>query len=205
MRFRLVPRDEGFYALFNQAAENLAESARLLRDLLDDPSNAEVIVAAINACERRGDELTRTVLRRLNASFVTPFDREDIHALTEELDDVVDDIHAAADLLVLHGVDEALPEMRDLARILVRAAETNVQLISKLPSLRNVEGDLEEIDRLESEADHVYRRSVARLFSGEYKAFAVLKWKDVVEALEGSVNAIENISDIVESIVLKHA
>jgi predicted phosphate transport protein (TIGR00153 family) len=205
MRFRLVPRDEGFYALFNQAAENLAESARLLRDLLDDPSNAEVIVAAINACERRGDELTRTVLRRLNASFVTPFDREDIHALTEELDDVVDDIHAAADLLVLHGVDEALPEMRDIARILVRAAETNVQLISKLPSLRNVEGDLEEIDRLESEADHVYRRSVARLFSGEYKAFAVLKWKDVVEALEGSVNAIENISDIVESIVLKHA
>jgi predicted phosphate transport protein (TIGR00153 family) len=205
MRFRLVPRDEGFYVLFNEAAENLAESARLLRDLLDDPSNAEVTVAAINACERRGDELTRTVLRRLNASFVTPFDREDIHALTEEIDDVVDDIHAAADLLVLHGVDEALPEMRDIARILVRAAETNVQLIAKLPSLRNVEGDLEEIDRLESEADHVYRRSVARLFSGEYKAFAVLKWKDVVEALEGSVNAIENISDIVESIVLKHA
>lgn len=205
MRFRLVPRDESFYVLFNEAAENLAESARLLRDLLDDPSNAEVKVAAINACERRGDELTRTVLRRLNASFVTPFDREDIHALTEEIDDVVDDIHAAADLLVLHGVDEALPEMRDIARILVRAAETNVQLISKLPSLRNVEGDLEEIDRLESEADHVYRRSVARLFSGEYKAFAVLKWKDVVEALEGSVNAIENISDIVESIVLKHA
>ena len=205
MRFRLVPRDDSFYVLFNEAAENLAESARLLRDLLDDPSNAEVKVAAINACERRGDELTRTVLRRLNASFVTPFDREDIHALTEEIDDVVDDIHAAADLLVLHGVDEALPEMRDIARILVRAAETNVQLISKLPSLRNVEGDLEEIDRLESEADHVYRRSVARLFSGEYKAFAVLKWKDVVEALEGSVNAIENISDIVESIVLKHA
>ena len=205
MRFRLVPRDEGFYVLFNEAAENLAESARLLRDLLDDPSHAEVTVAAINACERRGDELTRTVLRRLNASFVTPFDREDIHALTEEIDDVVDDIHAAADLLVLPGVDEALPEMRDIARILVRAAETNVQLIAKLPSLRNVEGDLEEIDRLESEADHVYRRSVARLFSGEYKAFAVLKWKDVVEALEGSVNAIENISDIVESIVLKHA
>ncbi|HZR14288.1 MAG TPA: DUF47 family protein [Acidimicrobiia bacterium] len=205
MRFRLVPRDEGFYLLFNEAAENLAEAARLLRDLLDDPANAEVTVAAINACERRGDELTRTVLRRLNASFVTPFDREDIHALTEEIDDVVDDIHAAADLLVLHGVDEALPEMRDIARILVRAAEANVQLIGKLPSLRNMDGDLEEIDRLESEADHVYRRSVARLFSGEYKAFAVLKWKDVVEALEGSVNAVENISDIVESIVLKHA
>lgn len=205
MRFRLVPRDEGFYPLFNDAARNLADSARLLRELVDSFPDGEKSLKRINECERRGDELTREILRRLHSSFVTPFDREDIHALTEELDDAVDDIQAAADLLILHNVDKPLPEMRDLADILVQAAETNCLLVAKLPTLRGLDRELEEIDQLETAADKVYRRSVAHLFSGEFKAFAVLKWKDVVDAVEGSVNSIENISDIVESIALKHA
>jgi predicted phosphate transport protein (TIGR00153 family) len=205
VRFRLVPRDEGFYPLFNDAAGNLAESARLLRELVDAFPDGEKSLKRINECERRGDELTREILRRLHSSFVTPFDREDIHALTEELDDAVDDIQAAADLLILHNVDKPLPEMRDLADILVQAAETNCLLVAKLPTLRGLERELEEIDQLETAADKVYRRSVAHLFSGKFKAFAVLKWKDVVDAVEGSVNSIENISDIVESIALKHA
>jgi predicted phosphate transport protein (TIGR00153 family) len=215
VRFRLVPRDDGFYPLFDDAAENVAECARRFRDLLDhysddpraEPSTRDVekLVNLINDCELHGDDLTRTILRRLNSSFVTPFDREDIHALTEELDDVVDEMQAAADLLVLHRVEKPLPEVRDLADILVKAAEANVTLIAKLPRLRDMEGDLEVIGQLESEGDRIYRRLVAHLFSGEFKAFAVLKWKDIVEAIEKSVNAIENISDIVESIVLKHA
>jgi predicted phosphate transport protein (TIGR00153 family) len=215
MRFRLVPRDDGFYPLFNEAAENVAECARRLRELLDLFSedggsvsgnrDLEKLVNLVTDCEQRGDELTRTILRRLNSSFVTPFDREDIHALAEELDDVVDEMQAAAELLVLHRVEKPLPEARDLVDILVKAAEANVALVAKLPRLRDVEGELEAIGRLETEADHIYRRSVAHLFSGDFKAFAVLKWKDIVEAIEASVNAIENISDIVESIVLKHA
>jgi hypothetical protein len=215
VRFRLVPRDDGFYPLFDEAAENVAECARRFRDLLDhysdDPRaepatrDVEKLINLINDCELHGDELTRTILRRLNSSFVTPFDREDIHALTEELDDVVDEMQAAADLLVLHRVEKPLPEVRDLADILVKAADANVALIAKLPRLRDMEGDLEVIGQLESEGDRIYRRLVAHLFSGEFKAFAVLKWKDIIEAIEKSVNAIENISDIVESIVLKHA
>jgi predicted phosphate transport protein (TIGR00153 family) len=215
VRFRLFPRDDGFYPLFDDAAENVAECARRFRDLLDNYSDdstlepetrdVERLVNLIRDCESRGDEITREILRRLNKSFVTPFDREDIHALTEELDDVVDEMQAAADLLVLHRVTKPLPEVRDLADILVKAAEANVALISKLPRLRDMDPELEAIGRLESEGDHVYRRLVAHLFSGEFKAFNVLKWKDVVEAIENSVNAIENISDIVESIVLKHA
>ncbi len=215
MRFRLVPRDDGFYPLFNDAAENVAECARRLRELLNhfaedsrlnaDGHDLEKLANLVSDCEQHGDDLTRTILRRLNSSFVTPFDREDIHALTEELDDVVDEMQAAADLLVLHRVEKPLPEVRDLADILVKAAEANVALIAKLPKLRDVESELEAIGRLESEADRVYRRSVAHLFGGEFKAFTVLRWKDVVEAIEASVNAIENISDIVESIVLKHA
>ncbi len=203
MRFRLVPRDEGFYPLFNEAAQNLADSAELLRNLLDF-SDVDENLKRIIECERRGDELTRAILVRLNSSFVTPFDREDIHALTEELDDAVDDIQAAADLLILHNVEKPLPEMRELADILVQAAETTSLLIAKLPTLRGLDRELEEVDQLESAADKVYRRSVAKLFSGKYKAFEVLKSKDIVEAIEGSVNSIENISDIVESIALKH-
>ncbi len=143
VRFRLVPRDEGFFPLFNEAAENVAECARRLRDLLDhfavdapleaDGRDLEKLVTLIGDCERRGDELTRTILSRLNSSFVTPFDREDIHALTEELDDVVDEMQAAADLLVLHRVEKPLPEVRDLADVLVKAAEASVALIAKLP------------------------------------------------------------------------
>jgi uncharacterized protein len=215
MRFRLVPRDDGFYPLFNDAAENVAECARRLRELLDlfsdDITTAsasrdlEKLVNLVTDCEQRGDELTRTILRRLHSSFVTPFDREDIHALAEELDDVVDEMQAAAELLVLHRVEKPLPEVRDLADILVKAAEANVALIAKLPRLRDMDSELEAIGRLESEGDRVYRRLIAHLFSGEFKAFNVLKWKDIVEAVEQSVNNIENISDIVESIVLKHA
>lgn len=205
MRFRLVPRDDGFFPLFDQAADNVAESARLLRDLLDEFEDVHAKHARIIDCEQRGDELTRTILRRLDSSFVAPFDREDIHALTEQLDDVVDDIQAVSELLLLHDVDEPLGEVRELADVLVKAADANVALIGKLAKLRGIEAELEAVDRLESEADRIYRRTVAHLFSGDFNAFDVLRWKDIVEAIEHSVNKLEGVSDIVEGIALKHS
>jgi predicted phosphate transport protein (TIGR00153 family) len=205
VRFRLVPRDEQFFPLFEEAAENLADGARLLRDLIDQFEDVHAKHARINDCERRGDELTRTILRRLDSSFVAPFDREDIHALTEQIDDVVDDIQAVSELLLLHDVDEPITEVRELTDVLVKAAEANVTLIGKLARLRGLEPDLEAIDRLESEADKIYRRSVAHMFSGDFNAFDVLRWKDIVEAIEDSVNGLENISDIIRGIALKHS
>ena len=205
MRFRLVPTDEGFFPLFNQAAENLAEGARRLRDLLDDYEDVRGKHARIDECERRGDQLTHAILRRLDASFVTPFDREDIHALTEKLDDVVDDIQAVSELLLLHDVEEPLAGVRDIVDVLVKAAEANVALIAKLPRLKGLEADLEAIDKLESEADRLYRQTVAHLFSGDFNAFDVLRWKDIVEAIEDAVNKVEGVSDIVEGIALKHS
>ena len=205
MRFRLVPRDDGFFPLFDQAAGNLAEGARLLRDLLDDFEDVHAKHERINACERRGDEVTSTILRRLDQSFVAPFDREDIHALTEQMDDVIDDIQAVSELLLLHDVDTPLDEVRELADVLVKAAEANVALIGKLSKLRGIESELQAVDRLESEADRIYRRSVAHLFSGDFNAFDVLRWKDIVEAIEESVNGLEKIGDIVEGIALKHS
>ena len=204
MRFRLVPRDDGFFPLFDQAAGNVSEAARLLRDLIDEFEDVHAKHERINACERRGDEVTNTILRRLDQSFVAPFDREDIHALAEQMDDVVDDIQAVSELLLLHDVDEPLDEIRELSDVLVKAAEANVALIGKLSKLRGIESELQAVDRLESEADRIYRRSVARLFSGDFNAFDVLRWKDIVEAIEESVNGLEKIGDIVESIALKH-
>lgn len=191
--------------MFEQAADNIVECAGALIKLLNELSDGEAILSTIVDIERRNDEVTRDILRRLNQSFVTPFDREDIHALTEELDDAIDDILAAADLLVLHRVAKPLSEMLELADTLSQTAETNAAMIRKLPGLKDMDPELEAIDQLESAADRAYRRCVARLFSGEYDALEVLRIKDVVEAIESSVNRLENVSDIVESIQLKHA
>jgi len=205
MRFRLIPRDRGFYPLFEQAAATLLEAAQRLHGVFDDFTDVQSKHREIKACESRGDDTTREILRRLNSTYVTPFDREDIHALAEKIDDVLDTIQATSDLLVLHNITEPLPEMGELAIILQQASEHVVTLMGKLEALRGLEPELEAIDTLESAADAVYRRTVAKLFSGDYKPRDILRWKDVVESLEESVNQVEDISNIVETIVLKHA
>jgi hypothetical protein len=204
-RFRLVPSDERFYALFNQCTLNIAECARRLRDTVEDVTDIDKKHQAVVECEHRGDELTRAILQRLDVTFVTPFDREDIHALAEKLDDVVDDMLAVSDLLQLLSVGSVLPDFKEQADLLVQIADQTVGLIGRLSTMQGAAPFLEGIDALEREADTVYRRSLGRLFSGAYEALVVLKWKDIVQAMEAAINTIEDVSDIVESIVLKHA
>jgi uncharacterized protein len=203
VRFRLLPTDDKFFALFDQAAANASECARRLRDIIasDRPEGHE----GINDCEHQGDEITRTILQRLNSTFVTPFDREDIHALAESFDDVVDDIQTVSQLMLLTQVSGSLPEMREQADLLVVMAEEAEALIGRLESMKGVQPHLDAIDAQESEGDAIYRRILTRLYSGELDALEVLRWKGIVEALEGALNTIEDISDVVESIVLKHA
>ena len=205
MRFRLVPSDDEFVKLFQQAATNAAECAERLRDVIHDLHALEEGHARVVECEHRGDELTRTILRRLSSTFVTPFDREDIHALAEELDDVVDEMLTVSHLLRLVRIDDPLPELKEQADILVQMAHQAVGLINHLEPMRGIEPYLDAIDRLESEGDSVYRRIQARLFSGEYDALTVLMWKDIVTAMEDALNTVEDVSNVVESIVLKHA
>ncbi|HVW33490.1 MAG TPA: DUF47 family protein, partial [Acidimicrobiia bacterium] len=159
----------------------------------------------LSVCERRGDELTDRILHRLHETIVPPFDSEDIHNLAEHVDDVVDDMDKAGKLLLLHQVTEPLSEFLELGDLLVKSAEANAALFSKLPTFRNFGPELDAIDRLESEADRVYRRSVARLFSGEFGALDVLKYKGIAEVIEAAVNRIETVSDVIEGIALKHA
>jgi predicted phosphate transport protein (TIGR00153 family) len=203
VRFRLLPTDDGFFGLFDQAAANASECARRLRAVVVD--GAAGGHELINECEHQGDEITRTILQRLNSTFVTPFDREDIHALAESFDDVVDDIQTVSQLMLLTHLTDPLPEMAEQADLLVRMAEEAEKLINQLESMKGVQPHLDAIDSQESEGDAVYRRILSRLYSGEVEAIEVLRVKGIVEALEGAMNTIEDISDVVEAIVLKHA
>jgi predicted phosphate transport protein (TIGR00153 family) len=202
MRFRLLPTDDRFFELFDAAAQNAADCAGHLRQLIQDDAQSH---DGVVACERKGDELTQEILKRLDASFVTPFDREDIHALAEELDDVVDDMHAVAARLRLTVHGPAIPELKEQADLLVQMADEQVALIRKLSTMKQAGDQLASIDRLESQGDTVYREALGRLFSGEYEALDVLRWKDIIEAMEVALNTIEDVSNVVESIVLKHA
>lgn len=204
MRFRLVPSDDRFFDLFSDSARNAEECARRLVDVVSG-DDRKAAFDRVMECERRGDQLTTDILHRLDTTFVTPFDREDIHALAEELDDVVDDIYQVGALLRIIPVGEPLPELVEQAELCVKMAAEVASLIDRLESMKDMKGLLESIDRLESEGDAIYRRAIKRLFSGEFDALDVIKWKDVISAMEASLNALEDIGDVVESIVLKHA
>jgi predicted phosphate transport protein (TIGR00153 family) len=207
VRFRLLPSDDKFFDLFNAAATNVAECSRRLGELVGQPGpGGAATIDAVIACERRGDDLTRDILRRLNTSFVTPFDREDIHALAEELDDVVDDVLEVALRLDLGDRDVgAMPELKEQADVLVAMADAVAKLVAGLRSMDGLQPLLDEVDRLESEGDAIYRQALRRLYSVEFKPRATLYWKDVVETMEHALDTMEDISDVVEAIALKHA
>jgi predicted phosphate transport protein (TIGR00153 family) len=205
MKFRIIPRDQGFFELFDNAAANTAEAARLLLKLFTDFHDPEAASAEIRQREHEGDEITHQVMRALNTTFVTPFDREDIYKLATGVDDILDGIEAVADMLVLHRIEEPLPEMRQQADVLARATDQTYQAMTGLRSLSGLDPYWVEINRLENEGDRVYRKTVARLFSGDYKAMDVLKWKDLVDQLEAAIDDCEDVANTLESIVLKHA
>jgi uncharacterized protein len=204
MKFRLLPTDEGFFSLFDDAAANVATCAGALARLLADPAGSPAVAEVIDG-ERRGDAITGQILKRLDTSFVTPFDREDIHALAEEIDDVVDDMQTVAQRVELLAVGRTVPWLTRQADLLVALAAEAVGLMGKLKSMKGLGPHLEAIDRLESEGDRIYNEALAHLFSGEFDALDVLRWKDLVEAMEAAINTMEDIGDVVESIMLKHA
>jgi predicted phosphate transport protein (TIGR00153 family) len=205
MRFQIIPREQGFYELFQKAAENLSDAASLLLKLFNDFRDPEAAHSEIRQREHEGDEITHEIIRALNTTFVTPFDREDIHRLASRIDDILDGIEAVADLLVLHHIERPLPEMAQQADVLARAADQTYQAMLGLRGFSGLEPHWVEINRLENEGDRVYRKTVAHLFSGDFQAMDVLKWKDLVDQLEAAIDGCEDVANTLESIVLKHA
>jgi len=205
VRFRLTPREDSYYDMFADSANNLVTGVRLLVELIGDGGNREGIAEKMRACEHAGDELTHAIMRRLNESFITPFDREDIYRLASSLDDVMDFMDAAADLVMLYQIDELPHDVVNQVEVLERAAELTAAAMPRLRGMKDLSEYWIEINRLENQGDQVYRRLLAELFSGEYDALTVLKFKEVVDQLEAAADAFEKVANTVESIAVKES
>lgn len=205
MRFRIRPVESSFYDLFTESAEHLVHGANLLATTLDPQSDHAAIAEQMREAEHRADETTHKIIRTVNSTFVTPFDREDIYRLASNLDDVMDDMDECVDLMSLYGVDEMPKQFADQVDVLQRAAQLTAEAMPRLRTMTDLEEYWIEINRLENQGDRSYRRILAELFGGKYKALQVLKIKDIVGALESSIDALESVANTVEQIVVKES
>jgi uncharacterized protein len=204
-RFRFIPREESFYDLFVKQAEILVHGSDTLQDLVTNWDGVEAKARLLHDIEHELDEVTHEVMRRLNTTFVTPLDREDIHELGSRMDEVMDHMDAAGDLLVLHKIEKPLPEMRAQADLLQSACGTTLLAMQTLPQFDRLAEYWVEINRLENEGDRMYRRAIADLFGGDFKAMDVLKWKDILDELEAAMDEVEDVANTLEGIALKQA
>ncbi len=204
MVLRLFPREESFFGLFNLAAENILQAARMLRDLVDDFRDVEPKAEAIKAVEDRGDEITHEIIDRLNRTFVTPFDREDIYELAKQLDNVLDWIEAAAARMAVYRIARPTREAQELAHIILNVCEALVEAIGNLRRLERLDGPVREINRLENLADHVQRDAVAALFASSASAIDVVKWKEIYDTLEEATDQAEDAANVLDSIHTKN-
>ncbi len=205
VRLRLRPVDTSFYDLFTQSAQHLVDGAELLAEMLADSSDKVAVAERMRAAEHAADESTHAIVRKVNSTFVTPFDREDIYALGSGLDDVMDMMDEAVDLILLYEVGFLPVELSEQVGVLQRCAELTAEAMPRLQSMKSLEDYWIEINRLENTGDKLHRRMLANLFSGEYKTIDVLKLKDVEESLEGAIDAFETVANIVEQIAVKES
>jgi predicted phosphate transport protein (TIGR00153 family) len=203
--FRLTPRDNAFYEYFTDAGRNVAESAEALTGLLDPNANREAIAKTLREREHTGDAITHRIMRQINTSFVTPFDRDDIYRLASALDDVVDEMEAAADFIVLADVGTLPPLMLEMIQLLQRSANETAEAMSRLRTLRDLEPYWIEVNRLENEADRLYRKLLSKLFSGAYDALTMMKLREVADGLEEAADALEHVAHAVETIAVKES
>jgi uncharacterized protein len=201
----LVPRDRQYFDLFEEAAGNVLRAAKLLDTMLGSfPEHGE-IAREILLCEQDGDRITHDIIRRLNETFVTPIDREDILALASGLDDIVDYTEEVADYLGLYKIEAPMAQAQQLARVLHDACR---QLVEAMPRLRGF-GDLShyiiEIHRLENDGDRITRDAMAALFDNGVDPMVVIRWKDIFERLESAIDATEHVANLLEGIVIKNA
>ncbi|HSA93648.1 MAG TPA: DUF47 family protein [Terriglobales bacterium] len=202
---RIIPRETKFFDMFADMSGNLTEGARLLTELLADFQQVDGRVQALKGIEHRGDEMTHSILVKLNQTFITPFDREDIHRLASSLDDVLDLIYAAGERILMYKITEAPPEARELARIIVLQSEQIAKAVVMLEKHNHVLDYCVEINRLENEADRLARAGIGRLFDEERDPIRLIKIKELYEVLETATDRGEDVANVLESVVLKSA
>ena len=204
-KFSLIPREEKFYADFLSMADQLRYGARLLEEMFSIEPPAADKAHEIREVEHKCDFLTHEIIQRLNRTFVTPIDREDIHAMARALDDVMDAIDDVATLIPLYRISTVKPGVRDMTRIIGTSTDQIVIAVQALEKKRN--GVLEaavEINRLENEADRAHQRAVGQLFDEERDPIAVMKWKEILDMLERTTDRCEDVANLLENIVVKH-
>jgi predicted phosphate transport protein (TIGR00153 family) len=204
-RFSLLPKEEQYFSFFAQMTSYIYDAAHALVEMLNDKGDTYgEHLKGIKAIEHQCDDLTHSISTKLNKSFITPFDREDIYLLSGALDDVVDLIDDAARAMVMYDVQESTPHARSFADVIQRMAVQLHEVVSMLAKPNGISPRLVELHRLENEGDEIYHTAVAELFRNAADPLKVIKWKDIYEKLEAAIDRCENVANIIESVIIKH-
>ncbi len=201
---QLIPRDTSFFRMFSEMSDNLITGARLLVNLFAEYQDVERKIEEIRRIEHEGDELTHAILTKLNQTFITPFDREDIHQLASKLDDVLDFINAACARIVMYRITSPPPAAAELAKIILMQCQELQRAVSLMQKNGDILGHCVEINRLENEADMVSQQAIAKLFEGEKDPINLIKIKELLEFLERATDKAEDVADVLETVVLKN-
>jgi len=207
-RFPFIPREEKFFGLFEESAQNMVKAAQDLKGMVDTWEDVGERVGKITDLEHQGDTITHQIMAQLNRTFVTPFDREDIALLAHSLDDVVDFIHAAADAMLVYKVGHPSQRARELADIIVQAAtevERAMPHLRQRAELKLIFEQCVEINRLENMADRVFRSAMGELFDNTTDIADVIKWREIYEHMESATDRCEDVANVLEGVALKHA
>jgi uncharacterized protein len=203
--FRLIPKEERFFDDFIAMAEQIRHGAALLQEMLAPEQPLWDKADEIKEVEHKCDFITHEVIQRLHKTFVTPLDREDIHSLARSLDDVIDAIDDSASVLRLYQINRVRPDARDQARIIFACADQLVGAMKALGKKQGISGCAVEINRLENEADRAHQIALRRLFEEEKDAIAIIKWKEILDFLEAATDRCEDVANVLEGVVVKHA
>jgi len=204
-RFSLLPRDQTFFDLFIEAGQNAVRAAKLLDEMMQTWPESQSLSREIVIAEQEGDRITHDIVRRLNTTFVTPIDREDIYALATQMDDIVDFTEEAADFLGLYKIEAPMEQATALTKVLVASCEQLAIGLEKLPTFKDLDKCWIEIHRLENDGDRISRDAVASLFSNGIDPMVVIRWKDMFAVLEEAIDATETAAQIIEGIVIKNS
>ncbi len=205
MGLKFRPVDASFYDLFSESASHLVTGAGLLAEMLADGADREAVAQRMRDAEHAADETTHRIIKQVNSTFVTPFDREDIYSLASGLDDIMDMMDEAVDLVLLYEPSVLPKELSDQVEVIQRCAEVTADAMPRLKSMQDLAEFWIEVNRLENQGDKIFRRQLASLFSGAYQPLDVLKLKDIVTSLEGAVDAFERVANTVEQIAVKES
>jgi uncharacterized protein len=199
-----APKEREFFDLFEEAGANIVRGAELLERMLEQWPDGSELARDVVVCEQEGDRITHDIIQRLNSTFVTPIDREDIYALASALDDIIDFIEETSDFLGLYRIEAPMDKATEMARILSQSTRAIAGAIPRLRTFKDIHHYTVEVNRLENDGDRVLREALASLFERGIDPMLVIRWKDIFERLEDGIDATETVANILEGIVIKN-